>query len=259
HPAPSAARRQPHLALGPEGAIYRESALATESRKNLTHPHNKQSKCIRALLALYRVTGKDEYFRRAVKLGVRFKRTLRLEGELYRWHYWDPAGEWDRKADHPKQWKHWIGAEHRAGYHNLTVAMAVALYDHGVVFDRTDMQRFVNTQMQVCWNGSLDNPLFKRTDGTPDKQAFVASALAGFVPRIAQFFYGEGRTAERLKNKDHPWRGGVEASSYLLGKYAGTLSSKPMRANYRKQFEKNPANVEFLRDMESNAQPKSAE
>lgn len=35
-------------------------------------------------LALYRVTGKDEYFRRAIQLGARFKHTLRLDGECYR-------------------------------------------------------------------------------------------------------------------------------------------------------------------------------
>ena len=76
---------------------------------------------------------------------------------------------------------------------------------------------------------------------------------------ITQFLYGEGRTAERLKNKDHPWRGGVEASNYLRGKYIGILSPKPMRANYRARFERNPANAKFLRDMESNAKPQSVE
>lgn len=251
--------RKQYVDLGREGAIYRESTRATESRKNLTHPHNKQSKCCRALLALYRVTGKDEYFRRAAKLGVRFKRTLRLDGDRYLWHYWDPAGEWDRKADNPKQWKHWIGAEHRAGYHNLSVAMAAALYDHGVVFNQADMGRFVNTQMQVCWNGSLEKPAFKRTDGTPAEQAFVASALAPFEPKIGQFLYGERRTAERLKNREHPWRGGVEASDYLRGKYAATPPSQPVRRNYRMQFEKEPANARFLRQMESNARPEPAE
>ena len=252
--------REQYVDLGRDGAIYRESRLATQSRKNLTHPHNKQSKCCRALLALYRVTGKDEYFQRAVQLGVRFKRTLRLDsGDRYRWHYWDPAGEWDRKSDDPKQWKHWIGAEHRAGYHNLTVAMAVALYDHGVVFNKADMQRFVNTQMQVCWNGSVDKPLFKRTDGKPAEQAFVASALAPFEPKIAQFLYGERSTIERLKNREHPWRGGVEAIGYLRGKHSGTLSSKPVHTNYRTLFEKKPANAKFLSQMESNAKPKPAE
>lgn len=251
--------RGQYVDLGREGAIYRESARATESRKNLTHPHNKQSKCCRALLALYRVTGKDDYFQRAVQLGVRFKRSLRLDGDRYLWHYWDPAGEWDRKSDNPKQWKHWIGAEHRAGYHNLTVAMAAALYDHGVVFDKADMQRFVNTQMQVCWNGSLDRPVFRRTDGTPDDQAFVASALAGFAPKIAQFLHGERSAAKRLENRDHPWRGGVEASGYLRGKYVVTLSSQPTRTLYRGRFEKDPANAKFLRDRESSAKPKPAE
>jgi hypothetical protein len=36
--------------------------------------------------------------------------------------------------------------------------MAEALYDHGVVFDRTDIDRFLATQIGVCWNGSCDAP-----------------------------------------------------------------------------------------------------
>ncbi|MBM4050104.1 MAG: hypothetical protein FJ279_33835, partial [Planctomycetes bacterium] len=150
--------RKLYVDLGPKGAIIRMPAECGNNRDSLTNPHNKHSKYCRAFLALYHVTGKDEYFRKAVKFGVRFKHTLRLDGDRYQWNYWDPAGDWDRKKDNPQEWKHWIGPEHRGGYHALTVAFAEALYDHGVIFDRTDMQRFVNTQMQVCWNGSLDAP-----------------------------------------------------------------------------------------------------
>ena len=167
--------RKLYMDLGIRGAVFRMPAECGNDRDHLTNPHNKQSKMCRAYLALYRVTGKDEYFRKAVQLGARFKRTLRLEDDCYRWNYWDPAGDWDRNRDNVDQWKHWIGPEHRSGYHALTVAMAEALYDHGVVFNRTDMQRFVNTQMRVCWNGSLEQPVFRNTGGKPIDAPIVAS------------------------------------------------------------------------------------
>jgi len=85
--------RKRYVDLGKTGAIYRMGPHVGPHRRWLTHPHNKQSVACRALLALYRVTGRDEYFRKAVKLGVRFKHTLKLDGERYLWHYWDPSGE----------------------------------------------------------------------------------------------------------------------------------------------------------------------
>lgn len=246
--------RKLYMDLGDEGAIFRMPAKCGNNRDHLTNPHNKQSKMCRAYLALYRVTGKDDYFRKAVKLGVRFKRTLRLEGDRYRWNYWDPAGDWDRKPDKPGEWKHWIGPEHRGGYHALTVAMAEALYDHGVVFDRADMQRFVNTQMQLCWNGSLEAPIFQTTGGKPVKEAahgtVMAPSLARFEPKVWEFCYGERATRERLDKRAHGWSGGVQAVGYLLGKYQGTRAPEPVQTRYRDQFAAKPENARFLRQME---------
>ncbi len=38
---------------------------------------------------------------RAVKLGTRFKRTLKLRDGHYEWNYWDPAGPWDVDPNNP--------------------------------------------------------------------------------------------------------------------------------------------------------------
>ncbi len=243
--------RERYVDMGTRGAIYRMGPHVGDHRKNLTHPHNKQSKACRALLALYRVTGKDEYFHKAVKLGVRFKHTLKLDGDRYLWHYWDPAGDWDRKIDDPNRWKHWIGAEHRGGYHALTLAMATALYDHGVVFDATDMRRFINTQMQVCWNGSFDNPVFRRTDGrSAGQHRFLAPALARFEPNIPKLLCEGPETKQRLARRDHSWQGGPVAMEYLRGKYLSPQSPEPTHTKYRTQFCESPENARFLKEIE---------
>ncbi len=250
--------RERYVDMGERGAVYRMGPHVGGHRKNLTHPHNKQSKACRALLTLYRVTGKEEYFRKAIKLGTRFKHTLELDGDRYLWHYWDPAGDWDRKIDDPKQWKHWIGAEHRGGYHALTLGMAVALYDHGVVFDATDMQRFLNTQTQVCWNGSFDNPVFKRTDGrSAGQHRFLAPALARFEPKTWKFLYEGPETEQRLARRDHSWQGGPVAMEYLRGKYLHPRSPEPTRATYRDRFCQSSENARFLKELEFWINPES--
>ncbi len=68
--------RELYMDLGVRGAVFRMPAECGNDRDHLTNPHNKQSKMCRAYLALYRVTGKDAYFRRAIQLGARFKHTL---------------------------------------------------------------------------------------------------------------------------------------------------------------------------------------
>jgi hypothetical protein len=242
--------------LGPKGAVYVTGAVGRPTKRDLTQPNNKQSICCQALLALYRVTGKAAYFRKAVQLGIRFKHTLRLAEGGYRWHYWDPAGPWDRREDDPKRWKHWIGAEHRGGYHGLTIAMAEALYDHGVVFDRTDMARFVRTQMRVCWNGSFDRPVFRRVDGgKPQRGGYMPAALARFEPKIHRFLYERNGPKERLANRNHSWQGGVVAGGYLLGKYLSPAATEPTRTEYRRRFAADPANARWLKSIEFHITP----
>lgn len=239
--------------LGAKGAIFRMPPECGNDRDSLTNPHNKQSKMCRTYLALYRVTGNDDTFRKAIRLGTRLKRTLVLDGDRYRWNYWDPAGDWDRKPGSATGWKHWVGPEHRGGYHSLTIAMAEALYDHGVLFDRTDMQRFLNTQMQVCWNGSLDSPEFRNTGGQPIREAahgtVMASSLARFEPKVWQFCYGERATRDRLSKREHSWSGGVQAVGYLLGKHLAPRSAEPAHADYGERFHRKPANAAFLKEL----------
>ncbi len=205
--------------LGDRGAVYITHADLKPVKASLTQPHNKHSKIIRALVSLYAATQKDAYLIKAAKLGSRFKRCLTRVGDRYRWNYWDPAGAWDVHPDDKGKWKHWIGAEHRGGYYSLSLSQAVLLYEHGLVFDRADIARFVRTQTTVCWNGDLASPKWARVDGRKSSQAYLCSALAPFDGRIFTLAFEGNAQAERLKRRDHSWQGAVVAAGWLEFKY----------------------------------------
>jgi len=205
--------------LGDRGAVYVTHAALKPVKASLTQPHNKHSKIIEALVSLYAATGKDAYLVKAVKLGTRFKRSLTLSDGRYRWNYWDPAGPWDVHPEKPGEWKHWIGAEHKGGYYALTLSQAVVLYEHGLVFGRADIERFVKTQTTVCWNGDLRRPKWARVDGRSSSQAYLCSALAPFDERIFALAFGPTAQQQRLKGRGHSWQGSVVACGWLKGKY----------------------------------------
>lgn len=210
-----------YVDLGVRGAVYRTHFGLRDVKANLTEPHNKHSKIVRGLLGLYRVTGGDEYMRMAVKLGMRFKRCLVLRGGHYEWNYWDPAGAWDVHPGEAGRWKHWIGPEHRSGYYSLSLTHAVLLWHHGLVFDDADMRRFVRTQLEMTWNGRLDEPQWFRVDRSRGKQTgrYICPALAPFDGKIYAFLYTGVRQGERIKNAAHSWQGGPVANGWIRGKY----------------------------------------
>jgi hypothetical protein len=209
--------------LGHTGAIFRTETGLVEVKSSLTQPHNKHSIIINAYLQLYRVTGNDDYMKKAILIGTRYKHSLHLNNGHYEWNYWDPAGAWDVKPGSSNEWKEWIGPEHTGGYYNSTLSQAVRLYEFGVVFDKTDMERFVKTQVTECWNGSMDNPQWARVDGTrPERYTngeYMCAGLAAFNDKVAEFCYGPRGQSERLKGLEHNWQGGPVARGWIAGKY----------------------------------------
>ena len=205
--------------LGKTGAVYTTAPGLKVTKSGLTQPHNKHSKIIRALLSLYKATGKDEYAAKAVKLGTRFKHCLTLKDDRYLWNYLDPSGAWDINPDKPGTWKHWIGSEHRGGYYNLSLSQAVLLHEHGLVFDRGDMDRFLKTQTTVCWNGDVNSPKWARVDGRPMDTSYLCGWLGAFDDKVHEMAYGAPAQQARLAGKDHPWQGGPTACWWLEDKY----------------------------------------
>lgn len=208
--------------IGDRGAVYITNERLAPVKAHLTQPHNKHEIITRALVSLYRATGRDDYLAKAYRLGIRFKRCLMLDEEgIYRWNYWDPAGPWDVHPDDPTKWKHWIGAEHRGGYYQLSLSQAVLMYELGLVFTDRDIERFVRTQTQVAWNGRFDDPEYFRLDGRPadEGHVYLCSWLAPYGERIQTMAFGEPAQRRRMQQLDHAWQGGVAATSYLADKY----------------------------------------
>lgn len=205
--------------LGETGAVYITHADLKPVKGSLTQPHNKHAKIIKALLSLYAATEKDEYLVRAIKLGTRYKHCLTLADDHYTWHYWDPSGPWDVNRQDPGRWKHWIGAEHRSGYYASSLSHAVLLYERGLVFDRADIERFVKTQMTVCWSGDIENATWARVDGRATETPYLCRWLAPFDERVYEMAFGEPAQRDRLEGKDHSWQGGPVACDWLEFKY----------------------------------------
>ncbi len=238
--------------LGRTGAVYITHSDLKPTKGHLTQPHNKHSKIIRALLSMYAATGRDEYVVKAVKLGTRFKRCLTLAGDHYTWNYWDPSGAWDINPDDPAQWKHWIGAEHRGGYYNLSASQAVLLYEHGLVFDRTDIDRLVKTQTTVCWNADTENPKWARVDGREMETPYLCGWLGPFDERIFTMAYGPPAQEARLAGKDHSWQGGPVAMEYLEFKYVmypKWKDGEPSQADLIAPFLAKPENRRLVEDL----------
>ncbi len=243
--------------LGAKGAVYRSPAVGmNESQARLTQPHNKNAAALRGLLSLYRATGKDQYMRMAIKLGIRFKHSLTLKNGHYEWNYWDPSGAWDVRRDNPKQWRHWIGPEHRGGYYSLSVGQAVALYEYGLVFDKTDLKRFVKTQETMCWNGSITDPVWSRVDGTRDEQytqgPYISEALAPFSPLVYRYlFVGPGQDWH-VSEANSDWIGGPQTRGWLqmkLVEYPRAKGGTQLYLKYGKQFLAKRANREWLKQL----------
>jgi len=236
--------------LGKTGAIYRTHPGLKDVKGNLTQPHNKHSIILQALLNLYRVTGNDEYMEKAVRLGTRFKNCLTLKNGHYEWNYWDPAGSWDIDPNDPNRWKHWIGPEHRSGYYSHSLTQAVVLYHHGLVFDQTDLERFLKTQLEMTWNGDLDNPQWYRVDRSRGQQtgAYICPALAPYDQRIYAFLYTGLRQQERIERAGHSWQGGPVANGWLYGKFLyvpATTGGKRIHLDAGKKFLASPKNRDF--------------
>ena len=243
-----------YVDLGKHGAIYRTHFGLAPVKGNLTQPHNKHAKIIGAMLAMYRVTGNDEYMQKAVKLGTRFKNSQTLKDGAYAWNYWDPAGEWDVKPGAPTAWKHWIGAEHTSGYYASTLAQAVTLYHHGVVFTKQDIDRFVKTQTEKAWNGSIESPEWFRVDRSKGQQsgAYMAASLAPFNAKIAEYCYEGPRLKDRVDNAGHGWQGGPVADGFIRGKYItmpAAKDGKPIYAQYGQKFAAKQENRQFLESL----------
>lgn len=134
---------------------------------------NKHYKAGMVLLGLYHLTGKTEYRDRVVAIFSRAKAMFRLLPDEDRivWNFWMPHGPYDIDGTTPKSW---VGVHpSRPGYQVFEASAFVSVYDSGLVFERSDIERIVRTNAWMIANG------LQNADGTA-KAGAIWGALARF-------------------------------------------------------------------------------
>ena len=187
--------------------------------EGITLPHNKNAHVGIMLLWAARATQSPErrqlYLEKATKLARRFKWALKLEDDHYIWHYWDAAGSWD--YDEKGGSKHWTSLEHR-GYGATNGAFVSQCYQSGIVFDRTDIERFCRTFTKRIWDGNREDPTFwalGRFNAEYEKSG-IWSALAEYEPVILELLGDDAR------KQPQSWHGMYLVPNCLWMKQVGT-------------------------------------
>ncbi|NRA38355.1 MAG: hypothetical protein HRU15_09460 [Planctomycetes bacterium] len=133
------------------------NCLLKGTKSGLSLPFNKQFDMGIAHLRLHRITGDEFYHDRAAKIFNFLKRRLTLHQDHYIWSYWEPMTPADIKSKNA--YVHWVNVHPYRNYQAGEMHNIVEAYHSGLCWDKTDMQRFINTNLKVMWkNGDIKNP-----------------------------------------------------------------------------------------------------
>lgn len=202
------------------GGVYH--GLDYPSRYDVTLSHEKHAIAVDALLKLHRITGNDTYLKRALEIGTWFKYNLTLVDDHYEWMSWTPAGPWDQSPSEPDKWKvEWIGPDPNAEWYIASLSIALNLYQHGLLFNGQDLERFIVTQKTQCWNGDLEHPEYRTVTGAKNKWVkgnFLSYQLAHYDPVLSQLAFHGPHEIDALNNISNAWKGGANAQHYVREK-----------------------------------------
>ncbi len=147
--------------------------IAQAINNGMSTPTNYNDEISLWLLAMWDATGNPEYQLRASKWLTylkNYRMTLEDEwtsgldgaGDLI-WNYWEPAGSWDFIANQAQNalydnngignTKTWYGLHPNNGYYWIDTQCAVAAFEHGVVFNESDITTLV-TDAKTSWTPS---------------------------------------------------------------------------------------------------------
>lgn len=189
----------------------------------VTLSHEKLSIMVDGLLKLHHVTGNGAYLRRALQVGAWYKSCLSLKDDHYEWMSWVPAGKWDVDPSKEDAWRvGWIAPDPNGPWYVTSLSIAMNLYQHGLLFDDTDLARFVKTQKTMCWNGDMEKPEYRTVAGATSKWVkgrFLSHQLANYDTTLRKLAFDGPHEAETLKDADNSWKGGANAQDYVREKF----------------------------------------
>lgn len=236
--------------LHERGGVYHGLNFPIKGQVSLSF--EKLSMMMDGSLRLYRVSKNPKYMKRALQIGAWFKRHLQLKDEHYEWMSWAPAGSWDVKADNT--WKTgWIAADPNGAWYVAGVEMAIKLYQYDLLFTEQDLQRFLKTQKEQCWNGDMEKPVYRNVAGVGAadskwiKGRFLSLALARYDETLQQLAFAGPHEAKQHEKASSPWHGGTNAQAYVTHKYLSLVDQQnpqPHKA-LGQEFLQDPENKTF--------------
>jgi len=146
--------------------------------------------CISALL--YQATGDPLYREVAERIGTDFKARLHPQGGGYIWDEGKPLSEWKR-AGYPD----YESPAHDTSHANREAMMVVLLYEAGIVFTETDLDRMAYTFTDAICKGSEGSPHF--TNYIDGSDAPLGRAKAGGVGNVFDGWILLGRYSARVQ------------------------------------------------------------
>jgi hypothetical protein len=150
------------------GAFTKTDSTKTwvpKTQPGMSNPQNKLFDAAEVLLRLWRITKDKVYWNKAEKIFYTAKSHFQFHDNHYCWNYFEPLtpGDVDLAKMDTRHgiWVHpW-----RSGYQASEIDKIVEAYHYGMVFDKQDIERIINTNLKVMWNGDKVNPKFIGSNG----------------------------------------------------------------------------------------------
>lgn len=198
----------------------------------ISNPFNMQSDAGELLLLMHKYSGDKKYWNRAEAIYFTAKNHFQYFDDHYCWNYWEPWAPQD--VDLKKNGvKLWVGVhEWRSGYQALEVSKVVTAYHYGIVFDKQDIQRIINTNLKVMWNGDKKNPIFTNSNGLGKEMD--TTGVAGFRKAWGH--------SNNFKNAGELWTSLLDFDQTLRDLSAARFkdTSSERYLNYKKRMDANP-------------------
>ncbi len=158
-------------------------------KSSLTLPFNKQNTMALAALRLYRITGEENYRTKALKIFNYMKSRMSIFRDHYVWNYWEPFGDWDIDDTSPNKLRHWVNVHPYRNYQSGEISQIAEAFHSGITFDQTDIERIINTNLKVMWNGDSENPQWRNSNYAVEMDALghpsITKAPGGEFPELA--------------------------------------------------------------------------
>jgi len=199
------------------------------TRSELNHPFNKEMDAAQVCLRLYRLTGDQFYRDKAEKIFFFAKSRFQYFDDHYVWNYFEPFGPWDIDLKR-KDARHWVNVHpYRSGYQAGEVSKIAEAYHYGIVFDQQDIQRIINTNLKVMWNGDRENPEFINSNGKGGEKG--TKGLAEFRKT-----YGHSNATT---NAGQLWTGLLDFDQTIRDLYEVQLKKGGRRSEQRRLYYEN--------------------